>query len=572
MLKSPKSYNYKLALSWVVILSVKEKEVIEEEKKAREKAKMGLERKKEFRSLSGIPIKRLYTPKDIEHLDYEKHLGEPGQYPFTRGAYPTMYRGRLWTIRMFSGFGSAEETNQRWKDLIKHGETGLSTAFDFPTIEGYDSDSPLAVGEVGRAGVAVSCLPDMEVLFDGIPLDKVTTSFTINAPAICILSMYFAVAEKQGVPLSMVGGTTQNDMLKEFIAQKSYRFPPEPSLYINVDIVKFCTENAPLWHPISISGYHIREAGATAIQELAWTIADGITYVEKCIELGLNVDDFAPRLSFFFCCHIDFFEEIAKFRAARRMWAKIMKERFGAKKPRSWVLRFHTQTAGQSLTYQYPELNIARTAIEALAAVLGGTNSLHTNSFDEAICLPTDKAAEIATLTQRVIAHETGVTNTVDPLGGSYFVEKLTDEVEALAWEEIGRIEKEGGVLKCIEKGYYLRELAKTANEYRKRIESGDLEVVGVNCFPPPDLKYDFQPLKVPRGLEQKRREFLKRLRETRDNQKVREVLNKLRKAAENREHLFPIVMDAVKAHVTVGEIMQTFEEVFGRYKEQPVF
>lgn len=547
--------------------------VIEEEKEARERAKKGLERKREFKTLSGIPVKRIYTPEDVKNLSYEEFLGEPAQYPFTRGVYPTMYRGRLWTIRMFSGYGGAEDTNRRWKELIRHGETGLSTAFDFPTLEGYDSDDPKAEGEVGRCGVAISCLPDMEVLFDGIPVDKVTTSFTINAPAICILSMYFALAEKRGIPLTSVGGTTQNDMLKEFIAQKSYRLPPEPSLWLNCEIIRFCAEKAPLWHPVSISGYHIREAGATAIQELAWTLADGITFVEKTIEyFGLDVDSFAPRLSFFFCCHIDFFEEIAKFRAARRMWAKIMKERFGAKNPRSMMLRFHTQTAGQSLTYQYPELNIARTAIEALAAVLGGTQSLHTNSYDEAICLPTDEAAKIATLTQRVIAHETGVCNTVDPLGGSYFVEKLTSEIESLAWEEIERIEKQGGVLKCIENGYYLREIAKSANEYRKKLESGEVEVVGVNCFQPEDLKYDFQPLKVPLDLEKRRKEFLAKIRSSRENLKVRDILNKLRKAVENRDEVFPIVMDAVKAHATLGEIMQTFENVFGRYKEQPIF
>jgi len=549
-----------------------EKELLEREKKEREMAKAGGERKPAFYTLSGIPIKRLYTPEDVKGLNYEVHLGEPGKYPFTRGIYPTMYRGRIWTIRMFSGYGSPEETNRRWKELIKHGETGLSTAFDYPTLNGYDSDHPLARGEVGRAGVAVSCLPDMERLFEGIPIGSVTTSFTINAPAICILSMYFATALKQGVPLTQVGGTTQNDMLKEFIAQKSYRFPPEPSLFINVDIVKFCTEHAPLWHPISISGYHIREAGATAIQELAWTLADGMTFVEKGVEMGLDVDSFAPRLSFFFCCHVDFFEEIAKFRAARRMWAKIMKDRFNAKDPRSWCLRFHTQTAGQSLTYQYPELNIARTAIEALAAVLGGTNSLHTNSYDEAICLPTEKAAQIATLTQRFIAHETGVASVVDPLGGSYYVEWLTNEVEARAWEEIERIEKQGGVLKCIENGYYLRELARTANEYRRKIESGEIEVVGVNCFAPPDLKYDFKPLKIPLELEEQRKEFLSRLRERRNNSEVKAVLNKLRRAAEDREHLFPLVLKAVQVHATLGEIMQTFEDVYGRYKEQPVF
>ncbi len=554
-------------------MSVDERSVIEEEKEARERAKKGLERKSEFKTLSGITVKRIYTPEDVKNLSYEEFLGEPGQYPFTRGVYPTMYRGRLWTIRMFSGYGGAEETNRRWKELIKHGETGLSTAFDFPTIEGYDSDDPKAEGEVGRCGVAVSCLPDMEVLFNGIPIDKVTTSFTINAPAICILSMYFALAEKHGIPLTRVGGTTQNDMLKEFIAQKSYRFPPEPSLWLNCEIIRFCAEKAPLWHPVSISGYHIREAGATAVQELAWTLADGITYVEKTIDyFGLDVDSFAPRLSFFFCCHIDFFEEIAKFRAARRMWAKIMRERFGAKNPRSMMLRFHTQTAGQSLTYQYPELNIARTAIEALAAVLGGTQSLHTNSYDEAVCLPTDEAAKIATLTQRVIAHETGVCNTVDPLGGSYFVEKLTSEIEALAWEEIERIEKQGGVLKCIENGYYLREIAKSANDYRRKLEAGEIEVVGVNCFQPEELKYDFQPLKVPLDLEKRRREFLAKVRSSRNNLKVKDILNRLRKAAEDRGEVFPIVMEAVKAHATLGEIMQTFEDVFGRYKEQPIF
>jgi len=545
---------------------------IELEEKEREKAKKGLERKNKFETLSGIEVKQFYKPEDIKNLNYERDLGDPGHYPFTRGIYETMYRGRLWTIRMFSGFGSPRETNSRWKDLIAHGETGLSCAFDYPTLLGYDSDDPLARGEVGRCGVSVSCIKDMEDLWSGIPIGKVTVNYTINTPAIYILACHFALAEAQGYYLTDVSGTTQNDMLKEFIGQKSYRFPPEPHVNIVIDIIKFCVKNAPRWHPVSVSGYHIREAGATPIQELAWTIADGITYIEKCIEAGLNIDDVAPTFSFFFACGDNFFEEIAKFRAARRIWAKIMRERFNAIKTKSWTLRFHTQTAGHTLTYQYPELNIVRVAIQALAAVLGGTQSLHTNSFDEAICVPTEKAARIATLTQRIIAHETGVADVIDPLGGSYYVEWLTNEMEEKAWSEIERIERMGGVIECIKNGYFLIEIAKSANEYRRKMERGEIEKVGVNILQPAELKYDFKPLKVPLELEDERRKFLNEFRGNRDQQKVNYILDKLRKAAEKNDHLFPVVLEAVKAKATLGEVMYVFEGVYGRYREPTIF
>ena len=530
------------------------------------------ERKKEFVTTSGITIKRLYTPLDIADKDYMRDLGFPGEYPFTRGIHATMYRARIWTMRQFSGFGTAEDTNRRFKYLIKEGETGLSIAFDYPTIMGYDSDHPLARGEVGVCGVAIDTLKDFEILFDGIPMDKVTTSMTINGPTIPILSMYIATAEKQGVPQECLGGTVQNDMLKEFIGQKLIIWPPEPSVKLVVDVIEYCTKHMPRWNPISISGYHIREAGANAVQELAFTLADGIAYVEECLERGMKVDEFAPRLSFFFAAHNNFFEEIAKFRAARRMWAKIMKERFGAKKPRSCMLRFHTQTAGSTLTAQQPLINIIRVTIQALAAVLGGTQSLHTNSYDEALCLPSEEAALVALRTQQIIAYESGVTKTVDPLAGSYYVEWLTDEIEERAWRYLDRIERMGGAVRAIEKGYIQREIARSAYEQQKAIESGELVVVGVNKFRLEGEEVRVELLKVDPAVEEEQKRRLKALRARRDKRKVEDALDRLRRAAEGEENLMPYMLEAVKARATIGEIFGVLREIFGEYRPPLVF
>ncbi len=526
-----------------------------------------------YRTISGIPIKDLYTPQDIENKDYLKDLGFPGEYPYTRGPYYNMYRGKIWTMRMFAGFGRAKDTNERFKFLMKQGQTGLSTAFDMPTLMGIDSDDPRAEGEVGREGVAVDTLADFEILFDGIDLGKVSTSFTINSPAIFIYTLYLAIAEKQGVPWEKIRGTLQNDILKEYHAQNEYIFPPEPSIKLITDIIEFSTRHTPKFNTISISGYHIREAGSTAVQELAFTLADGFAYVEAGIRRGLDVDDFAPRLSFFFNAHMDFFEEIAKYRAARRIWAREMKNRYGAKKPESLRLRFHTQTAGCSLTAQQPLNNIIRTTIEALAAVLGGTQSLHTNSYDEALQLPSEEAVTIALRTQQIIAYETGVINTIDPLAGSYFVEALTDEVERQAYEYFEKILKMGngsfldGMIEAVNNGFVKKEIADAAYEFQQRVESGDYIIVGVNAY------QDDVPLEVPKfyvdpAIEEEQVKFVKHIRETRDNTLVKQRLEELEKAARENRNLVPYVLEAVKAYATEGEIMNTLKKVYGTFRE----
>jgi len=525
------------------------------------------ERQKEFYTISEIPVKRIYTPEDIKDMDYMRDLGFPGEYPFTRGIHATMYRGRIWTMRQFSGFGTAEQTNKRFKYLLKEGETGLSIAFDYPTIMGYDSDHPMARGEVGRCGVAVSSLKDMEILLDGIPLDKVTTSMTINGPTAMILAMYIAVGDKQGVPREKLGGTVQNDMLKEFIAQKLVIFPPRPSVKLVCDVIEFCAKYMPKWNPISISGYHIREAGATAVQELAFTLADGITYVEEMLKRGLKVDDFAPRLSFFFASHNNFFEEIAKFRAARRMWAKIMKERFGAKNPRSMWMRMHVQTSGCTLTAQQPLNNIVRVTLQALAAVLGGTQSLHTNSFDEALCLPSELAVRVALRTQQIIAYESGVADVVDPLGGSYYVEWLTNEMEERAWEYIHKIEEMGGVIEAIEKGWLQQEIANSAYKYQREIDTKRRIIVGVNEYTTEEHE-EVPLLKIDPKVEEEQIAKLQKLRRERDNQKIKQILQKLHDEAEKNVNLMPTIIEAVKAYATLGEICDVLREVYGVYKE----
>src|SRR5579872_6780967 len=474
-------------------------------------------------TISGVEVAPLYTEADVE-LDYERDLGYPGEYPFTRGVYRTMYRGRLWTMRQFAGFGTAAETNARFRYLLGHGQTGLSTAFDMPTLMGYDSDHPRSLGEVGREGVAIDSLADMETLFAGIPLGEVSTSMTINSPAAILLAYYLCVGEQQGVPGDRLRGTIQTDILKEYIAQKEYIFPPEPSMRLVTDMVEFCSTEMPLWHPISISGYHIREAGSTAAQELAFTLADGFTYVEWALERGLDVDDFAPRLSFFFNAHLDFFEEIAKYRAARRIWARLMRDKYGAKDPRSWLMRFHTQTAGVSLTAQQPEVNLVRTAIEALAAVLGGTQSLHTNSFDEALALPTENAVRLALRTQQVIAHETGVVNTIDPLGGSYHVEQLTNELERQAYEYFDRIEKLGGAVEAIKENFFQREIAEASFRYQSEVEAKQRIVVGVNKYELDD-EPPIEILKIDAALEQKQIDRVRALKAKRDSAGVESAL-----------------------------------------------
>ncbi|MBE3585081.1 MAG: methylmalonyl-CoA mutase family protein [Thermoanaerobacter sp.] len=527
------------------------------------------ERQASFATDSGIEIKTLYTPEDIADLDYERDLGFPGSYPFTRGVQPNMYRGRLWTMRQYAGFGTAEETNARFRYLLEQGQTGLSVAFDLPTQIGYDSDHPMARGEVGKVGVAIDSLEDMETLFEGIPLDKVSTSMTINSPAAILLAMYIAVAEKQGVTPDKLNGTIQNDILKEYIARGTYIFPPGPSMRLITDIFAYCSKNVPSWNTISISGYHIREAGSTAVQEVAFTLADGIAYVQAAIDAGLNVDDFAPRLSFFFNAHLNFFEEIAKFRAARRLWARIMKERFGAKNPRSWMLRFHTQTAGCSLTAQQPMVNIMRTAFEALSAVLGGTQSLHTNSYDEALALPSDESVLIALRTQQVIGYEIGVTDTVDPLGGSYYIESLTNEIEEKAMAYIKKIDELGGAPEAIE--FMQKEIKDSAYRYQMDIESGKKVVIGINKF---QMEYEKPKnlLKVDPAVAERQTAKLRALRARRDNQKVKKVLNDLKEAASTKENLMPLFIDAVKAYATLGEICDTLREVFGEYRQQIVF
>jgi methylmalonyl-CoA mutase N-terminal domain/subunit len=528
------------------------------------------ERLPRFTTVSDLEIKGLYTPDDIQGIDYSRDIGFPGIYPFTRGVQPSMYRGRLWTMRMFSGLGGPEETNKRFHYLLDHGETGLSIAFHYPTLMGYDSDSPMARGEIGKCGVAIDSLKDMEILFEGIPLDKVTTSMTINPPASILLAMYIVVAEKQGVSKREIGGTIQNDMLKEFIAQKTFMLPPKPSLRIIVDTIEYCTKEVPRWNTISISGYHIREAGATAVQELAFTLADGIAYVKGAMERGLNIDDFAPRLSFFFDSHIDFFEEIAKFRAARRMWAKIMRERFMAKNPRSWMLRFHTQTAGCSLTAKQPFNNVVRTAYEALAAVLGGTQSLHTNSLDETYAIPTEEAATIALRTQQVLAEEIGVANTIDPLAGSYFVEALTHQIEEQAWEYIQKIDEMGGMVAAIERGFPQAEIAESAYKYQKQIDLGEKVIVGLNKY-----VTDHPPITIWRMRSEIEERQLRRLREVkqmRNNAKVKELLDQIRKASQDEENLIPHIINAVREYATIQEICDVWRDVFGRYSDPGYF
>ena len=538
--------------------------------KARIKEAAG-ERPGPFQTISGKEIEALYTPEDLAGFDYRRDLGFPGSYPFTRGVQADMYRGRFWTMRQFSGFGDAAASNRRYRYLLEQGQTGLSVAFDMPTIMGYDSDHPRSAGEVGRCGVAVDSLEDMEVLFAEIPLDRITTSMTINGPAAVLWCFYLAAALKQGIGLERLGGTIQNDILKEYTAQKSWIFPPKPSLRLITDIFAFAAKEVPRWNTVSISGYHIREAGSTAVQELAFTLADGFAYVEAGIAAGLAVDDFAPRLSFFFNAHLDFFEEICKYRAARRIWARQMKERYGAKDPRSWMMRFHTQTAGCSLTAQEPENNIVRTAIEALAAVLGGTQSLHTNSMDEVLALPTEKAVRIALRSQQIIAYESGAANTIDPLGGSYFIEALTNEMEAAAEEYFRRIEALGGVLEAIERGFFQQEIADAAYTYQRAVDRGERIVVGVNRFGSAE-PLNIELLKIDPVVEQQQVARLRRLKERRDNIAVAGVLERLGRAAAGSENLIPLILEAAGLFATEGEIIGTLKKVFGEYREKALF
>ena len=525
------------------------------------------ERQAQFITASSEPVERLYTPLDVARLDYLEDLALPGEYPYTRGIHPTLHRGKLWTMRMFAGFGTAEETNARFKYLLEQGQTGLSVAFDLPTLMGLDSDSPAALGEFGKCGVAVSSLKDMEILLDGIPLDKVSTSMTINSPAAIVWAMYIAAAEKQGVPLDQLRGTIQNDILKEYIAQKEYIFPPKPSMRLVVDTIEYGTTTVPEWNTISISGYHIREAGSTAAQELAFTLADGMEYVRWAMQRGLDVDEFAPRLSFFFNAHNDFFEEITKYRAARRIWAREMRQTFGAKDPRAWLMRFHTQTAGVSLTAQQPENNIVRVALQALAAVLGGTQSLHTNSMDEALALPSEHAVTIALRTQQIIAEESGAANTVDPLGGSFFVESQTNRIETQAYEYFGRIADLGGVLPAIDKGFFQSEISDAAYRYQREIDENVRRIVGVNAYP--DLKpYEIPILRMdPQGYKRQVNR-LEALRKERDSGRFGQALDRLRLACQGTENTMPYIMDAVRAYATLGEIIGVMKEVFGIYQE----
>lgn len=529
------------------------------------------ERQKEFATVSQNPVSTLYTPLDFEEKDYLEKLGFPGEYPFTRGIYPNMYRGRLWTMRQYAGFGTAEQSNQRFKYLLDQGQTGLSVAFDLPTQVGYDSDHPLAEGEVGKVGVAIDSLADMEILFEGIPLDKVSTSMTINAPAAILLSMYIAVAEKQGVPRSELRGTIQNDILKEYIARGTYIFPPKPSMRLVVDTLSFCAREMPKWNPISISGYHIREAGADAVQEVAFTLADAIEYCKAAQQAGMDIDQFAPQLSFFFAAHNDLFEEVAKFRAARRLWAKIMKEKFHAQDPRSMMLRFHTQTGGSTLTAQQPDNNVVRVAIQALAAVLGGTQSLHTNSRDEALGLPTEKSVQIALRTQQIIAYESGVTNTVDPLGGSYYLEHLTDQIEKRAQEYLERIESMGSMVEAIELGYIQREIQASAYKYQKSIESGERIIVGLNKFKTEEESPQ-EILKVDPRLRELQIKRIQEVKQKRNNEKVNAILKKIEDVASTGENLVPYFIEAVKAYATLGEITGALRKVFGEYQQQVIF
>jgi len=550
----------------------KDLELLRREKETwdREASKFS-ERKKKFVTSSGILVKKLYTPLDLKGFDYLRDLGFSGRYPYIRGVYHTMYRGRLWTMRQYAGYGTAEDSNRRFKYLLELGQTGLSIAFDLPTQIGIDPDHPLAAGEVGRVGVSVPTLKDMERLFDGIPLKKVSTSMTINATAHVLQAMYIAIGEKQGVPLNELSGTVQNDILKEYIARGQYIFPPEPSMRIVVDIIEYSCRNMPRWNFISVSGYHMREAGCNAVQEVAFTFANAIEYVKAAINRGLDVDEFAPRISFFFGVHNDFFEEIAKFRAARRLWARIMKEKFDAKNPRSMRLRFHVQTCGSTLTAQQSEINIVRVAIQALAAVLGGAQSLHTNSYDEALCLPTEKAVRIALRTQQIIAEESGVANTVDPLGGSYYVEWLTNEIEDRALRYIEKIEKIGGAVAAIKSGYIQKEIADSAYKSQREVESGERCIVGVNKYVI-DEELSYEILRVDPEVEKKQIERVKKLRVSRDNSRVKKILQKMREVAESDENILPVTIDAVKSYATIGEICDVLRDVFGEYKAPMIF
>jgi methylmalonyl-CoA mutase, N-terminal domain len=531
-----------------------------------------LERDVPFETMSGIPVKALYTEEDLPE-DIDAAIGRPGEPPFTRGVYPSMYRGRLWTMRQFAGFGTAEETNARFRYLLDHGQTGLSTAYDMPSLMGHDSDHPRSLGEVGREGVAIDIVDDMERLFQDIPLGDVSVSMTINAPAAIMLAYYVVAAEKQGVPPERLAGTIQADILKEYIAQKEWCFPIDEAMRLLGDMVEWCSHHMPRWHPVSISGYHIREAGSTAAQELAFTLKDGLTYVEQAVERGLDVDSFAPRLSFFFNAHIDFFEEIAKYRAARRIWARELRETFGARKPESWRMRFHTQTAGVSLTAQQPLNNIVRTAIEALAGVLGGTQSLHTNSYDEALALPTEDAVRIALRTQQVIAHETGVANTIDPLGGSYFVEALTDELEAQAYAYFDKIDELGGMVEAVKRNYPQREIAEASFRFQQEVDEGRRKLVGVNAFTEGDEGDPLPILRIDPALEGKQIERLNRARGARDDGAAERALAALRDAAADPRHnLMPLLIDAARAHCTEGEIVGALQTIFGTYTETPVF
>jgi methylmalonyl-CoA mutase, N-terminal domain len=528
-------------------------------------------RERVFTTISGVPVEEVYTPESIADLDYDSDLGDPGTPPYTRGIHQNMYRGKLWTMRQFSGFGTAEETNERYRYLLEHGQTGLSVAFHLPTLMGYDSDHPMSAGEVGKCGVAIESLADMEALFDGIPLDRISTSMTTNAPATILWSMYLAVAEKQNVSWDTLRGTIQNDILKEYIAEKTYIFPPRPSMKLIVDTLEFGARNVPQWNPISISGYHIREAGSTALQELAFTLYDGIEYVEWALRAGLDIDDFAPRLSFFFNAHNDFFEEVAKYRAARKVWYKVMTERFKARNPRSAMLRFHTQTAGCSLTAQQPYNNVVRVAIQALAAVMGGTQSLHTNALDESLALPTEHAVRLALRTQQILAHETGVVNTPDPLGGSYFLERLTLDMEKGCWEYFDRLDAMGGMVAAIEEGFPQREIQDAAYVYQKAVEQHEKIIVGVN-----DLVSDEEPaieiLQIDESVAERQIAKTRKVRESRDNDRCRTVLESLSKAAAARDvNMMPFVLDCVRAYATLGEICDTLRAVYGTY-EEPTF
>jgi methylmalonyl-CoA mutase N-terminal domain/subunit len=536
------------------------------------------EREELHSTISGLPVEPLYSPENVE-IDHDRDLGAPGEFPFTRGVYPSMYRGRLWTMRQFAGFGTAAETNERFRYLLEHGQTGLSTAFDMPTLMGYDSDHPRSAGEVGREGVAIDSLDDMETLFEGIPLDEVSTSMTINSPAAILLAFYVAVGDGQGVPRERLRGTVQTDILKEYIAQKEYIYPPEPSMRLVVDMIEWCAAELPRMHPVSISGYHIREAGSTAAQELAFTLADGFAYVDAALERGLDVDDFAPRLSFFFNAHIDFFEEIAKYRAARRIWARELRDRYGAKNPRSWLMRFHTQTAGVSLTAQQPHVNIVRTAIEALAAVLGGTQSLHTNSFDEALALPTEEAVLLALRTQQVIAHESGVARTIDPLGGSYYLEELTSRLEAEAYDYFQRIDELGGVVAAIRDNFFQREIADASFRYQAEVEAEERIVVGVNHYEIP--AEDDQPIPILRidpKLEREQIARVQALRDRRDSRAVESALAQLKEGARGGTmgsptvNLMEPILAAAKAYVTMGEMCDALRDEWGIWRETPVF